>query len=150
MDCLAVRAHFLPAMAAVLAMVGCEDPDVTRARIFEAQRQDTYARCLAHGALENYRKQCEHIGGRILVVRHTFVCFGEGRERNPEGLGDGPYCVCHERNEQGRCVGEADCDAGVKEKCEPLLSAELVPFYKPPAGQDLPAEESSGNAPARP
>ncbi|HYC56491.1 MAG TPA: hypothetical protein VEL28_16290 [Candidatus Binatia bacterium] len=130
-------------LATLICSAACEDPATTRARVFEAHRKDTYARCLAHGALDNYRKQCEQIGGRMLVVRHTHVCFGEGRERNPEGLGDGPFCVCHQRNAEGRCIGEADCDAGVKEKCEPLLSAELVPFYKPPADAASPAPAGS-------
>ena len=120
----------LSVVIAVLAFGGCDGDRwaQTRFELLDANRRQAYDRCLAHSGLENYRAQCELIGGVISVERRTYVCHDAEGQRNPDGMGDGPYCVCPQRDEHGHCDGLADCKAGIADKCAPLLEAEVVPF----------------------
>lgn len=112
---------------ALCAAPACvEDGSSTRERILDTHRRHAYDRCLSARALDNYTKQCELAGGTLELRRRTWVCFDGDDNANPQGMGDGPHCVCHERDEAGVCIGETDCSAGIEEACAPLLTAEVV------------------------
>ncbi len=127
---LAVRSGGGLLLVAVLLCAGCfgGDREGARQAIADAARSEAYAKCVAHGALENYLKQCEAIGAHARVERRTYVCEDDAGIRNPQGLGAGPWCTCPEHGEDGSCAGEADCTTGVEAKCAPLLEAEVVNF----------------------
>lgn len=106
------------------------DPELVKQRIADTARVEAHARCLAHSALQNYLDQCEAIGAMARVERRTYVCEDAEGNRNPPGMGSGPFCVCPDQDEQGVCMGETDCDQGIEEKCAPLLEAEVQNFIR--------------------
>jgi len=122
------------ASVSVLA-IGCFDSDEARGIMEQRSRRYAYERCVSHGGLKNFLKQCKAIGAKAVVQGHTYICLDADGEKNPQALGSGPFCTCHDHDEQGLCIGQADCLAGVEGECAPFLKAGVVPFLKPDGDQ---------------